>query len=436
MLKNKPKRNPNHKNPVKKKTPQSLNQKPLKLQEKPQRPQWTKKPKKSQLSQPRPLRLKMERKLKRLNLLQKKVKKKLQRRLLRQNPQFKKLLFQRRKSKNLQNKALKKKLQSRNQSLLKPPLKLSQLKSKNLQVKKAKKKLNQPRKPLNPQFKSQLLKERRLLNKVHNKKANKKLNQPRKSLNLQLKRLLSQKRKSNQKVNNKANNKSNQRLKLQLKKQPRLFKNLNNQKKKLKKLFQSESHQLSKLRLLLKSKNSPLKILKTKKENSKFVSKDSHSMLMIQISELCWNHAETFSTSTYSQDLMENPRVLLSLNSEKDLNWTLPWNSTELNIWEDVWKLKKPEENQPQAVNPCQEEETVTVNKDNKDQSKLTLIFKPQLCSSEVFHSTQPQTQLRNSSLKSVLFNQPELLLINKLKRYIFNLFQPRGFGYVEFYDV
>jgi hypothetical protein len=35
-----------------------------------------------------------------------------------------------------------------------------------------------------------------------------------------------------------------------------------------------------------------------------------------------------------------------------------------------------------------------------------------------------------------VKFNQPELLLTNKPKRYIFILFQPRGFGYVEFYDV
>lgn len=238
-------------------------------------------------------------------------------------------------------------------------------------------------------------------------------------------------------MNNKANNKSNQRLKLpQLRKPQRLFKNLKNQKKKLKKLFQSENHQLSKLKLLLKSKNFQLKTLKTKKENSKFVFKDSHTTLMIQISELCWNHVETFLTSTYSQDLMENPRVLLSLNSEKDLNWTQPWNSVELNIWEDLWKLKKPEENQPQAVNPCQEEETTTVNKDNKDQSKPMPIFKLQHCLSEVFHSTQLQIQSKNSSPKSVLFNQPELLPINKLKRYIFNLFQPRGFGYVEFYDV
>lgn len=184
MLKNKPKRNLNHKNPAKKKIPQSPNQKPLKLQEKPQRLPWTNKPKKSQLSQPRLLRLKMEpqRKLKKLNLLQKKVKKKPQRRLLRQNLQFKKLLFQRRKFKNLlANKAPKKPQFKRNQSQLKLPLKQFQLKNKNLQAKKkAKKKLNQTRKPPNLQFKSQLLKERRLLNKVHNKKANKKSSQLRK----------------------------------------------------------------------------------------------------------------------------------------------------------------------------------------------------------------------------------------------------------------
>lgn len=122
-------------------------------------------------------------------------------------------------------------------------------------------------------------------------------------------------------MNNKANNKLSQRLKLsQLRKPQRLLKNLKSQKKKLKKLFQLENHQLSKLKLLLKSKNSPLKTLKTKKDNLKFVFKDSHTTLMIQISELCWNHAETFLTLTYSQDLTENPKVLLSLNSEKDLN--------------------------------------------------------------------------------------------------------------------
>lgn len=134
---------------------------------------------------------------------------------------------------------------------------------------------------------------------------------------------MSQKRKSNQKANNKANNKLSQKLKLpQLRKPQRLLKNLKiqNKKKKLKKSFQSENHQLSKLKLLLKSKNSPLKILKTKKENSKFAFKDFHTTLMIQISELCWNHVETSSTSIYSQDLMENLKVLLSLNSEKDLN--------------------------------------------------------------------------------------------------------------------
>lgn len=133
-------------------------------------------------------------------------------------------------------------------------------------------------------------------------------------------------------MNNKANNKSSQRLKLsQLRKPQRLLKNLKSQKKKLKKLFQLENHQLSKLKLLLKSKNSPLKTLKTKKDNLKFVFKDSHTTLMIQISELCWNHAETFLTLTYSQDLTENPKVLLFVKFGKrsELNAALELSGTE-----------------------------------------------------------------------------------------------------------
>jgi hypothetical protein len=81
MPKSKSKRNLNKKNPVKKKTPQSPSQKPLKHQEKPQKPQWTNKPKRFHPNQPRLLKLKLlfQRKLKSQKLLQKKVNKKLQR---------------------------------------------------------------------------------------------------------------------------------------------------------------------------------------------------------------------------------------------------------------------------------------------------------------------------------------------------------------------
>ncbi len=72
------------------------------------------------------------------------------------------------------------------------------------------------------------------------------------------------------------------------------------------------------LRSSTKNNNKLPKMLMMKSENSKPVFKVSHSMPMTQISELSSNHVEKFLTSTYSQDLMENQRVLLSSSSAED----------------------------------------------------------------------------------------------------------------------
>lgn len=91
-----------------------------------------------------------------------------------------------------------------------------------------------------------------------------------------------------------------------------------------------------------------------------------------------------------------------------------------LNLWVDKSKSNKPEESQPHLDKLCQVEEEIKVDsvesKDNKDPSKVMLIFLLQLYSSVDYHINQLLTLLSNSSLKLVPYSQQELLLINKPK--------------------
>ena len=115
---------------------------------------------------------------------------------------------------------------------------------------------------------------------------------------------------------------------------------------------------------------------------------------------------------------MENQKESLSSSSVEDQLWMLLLNLPELNISEDKSRLKKPEVKPLQRVTQCQEEEAISVdNPEAQDQLKPTLLFKPQLFSSVVFHSTQLKTQSESSSVELVRFNPQESLLTDKLKR-------------------
>lgn len=444
MPKNKPKRNPNLNHLVKKTKPQSPNQKPLKPQERPQRLPWTKKPPKSKNNQSRLLKQKMEplRRPKSKNLLHNPVKKrKPQRRLSRPSPQFKRLLFQRRKFNNNQ---VKKAQNNKNQSrLLRKSLPQSRLLpnqprrlSHHLR-KKARRKWSQPRRlpshqsknPPNPHCKSQLLKRRRSLNN-HNPRNQKtrlqRSQSPRRpqspnppSPNHHSKSQWLQRRKSKRVNNHQANNKPSQSLRLKLKSQSSqsLNHHLRKNNKSQPRLLQSEKPQK---KLLSRKYKNQFKTLKTmmKQENSKFAFKDFPSTPLMPISEPSSSHVEKSLTLTSSWDPMENQKESPSSSSARDHTWTLPLNSAELNTTEDKSRSKKPEERPLQRENKCTVEERTSVEKtETPDQLRPTPKSPPQLFSSVDFLSTQLTTQSRSSSPKPVKSNLPELLLINKLKR-------------------
>lgn len=155
-------------------------------------------------------------------------------------------------------------------------------------------------------FKSQLSKRRRLLN--HNLK-NLKMRLQRSQLprrpqwlnpplpNLHFKSPLLQRRKCKRANNHQANNKSSQLPRLKLKSPSKLLSHPNNNKSQPR-LLQSE-----KLQRILQSRkyNSKSKTLKMMRlENSKSVSKDFHSTLLMLMSEPCSSHAEKSLISTFS----------------------------------------------------------------------------------------------------------------------------------------
>lgn len=88
------------------------------------------------------------------------------------------------------------------------------------------------------------------------------------------------------------------------------------------------------------------------------------------------------------------------------------------NIWVDLLKSKKLEENQLVKDKLCQEEEEIKVDLVETNLNLPTMLpSKPLLSSLVVFHTTPMPTQLDNISHQLVPFNQQELSVINKLKR-------------------
>ena len=310
---------------------------------------------------------------------------------------------------------------SKSSQLLRSKLNNQAKKVNNKKLSQSRKLPNHPSKnPLSHQFKSHN-KRRRQSNHLKNQKKKLQRSQPNplfKRPNPQSWSQSPRERRSSQKAhNNKVNSKSNlnQKPKNNQSKWSRNLKKRNNKNQPK----SSQPKKPKKSKPLARNNSKPKKMMK--KENLKSAFKAFHSTPMKLTSDQSSRNAEKSSTSTFLWDLTESQKDSPSSSSTKNLPWTTPSNFQELNIWEEPWKSKRPEESPLQVVKPCQaEEETNSVNKPNKDQSKQTRKSALQLCSSVDFHSTQPQTRSWSTSLKQELFNQRELLPTDKLKRYIF----------------